>query len=379
VIVEQRIWSPSTGWKVGRTHDDFARAQLVLVFGSSARMEQPGALAELKACYPGARIVGCSTAGEICDTNVVEDRIVATAIHFAQTEVQVEHLPLIDATHSAAVGRELARRLLRPGLQHVFVLAEGLAVNGSELVAGMTDSLPAGVAITGGLAGDGERFARTAVCVDGVVSPRVVAAIGFSGSALRVGYGSMGGWDVFGPERLVTRAQGNRVFELDGEPALDLYKRYLGPHAADLPSSGLLFPLSLRGQDGGLGVVRTILAIDEQQRSLTFAGDVPQGSYARLMKANVDRLIDGATSAAGASYQVVGSAAPELAILISCVGRRLVLGQRVDEEVESVRDVLGAGAVLAGFYSYGEIAPFMPNARCELHNQTMTITTLSER
>jgi len=97
------------------------------------------------------------------------------------------------------------------------------------------------------------------------------------------------------------------------------------------------------------------------------------------MKANVDRLIDGAHGAAAACYEAVGSITPDLAILISCVGRKLVLNQRTEEEIESVREVLGESTVLSGFYSYGEIAPFMSSTKCELHNQTMTITTFSER
>lgn len=377
--LEQRTWRPATGWTIERTSDDFREPQLVLIFGSTATLEDPDALAALRRLYPDARIVGCSTAGEICGASVLEESMVATAIRFDRTVIRVESMALVGPNASLDAGVQLAGRLPQQELSHVFVLAEGLDVNGSELVAGLTQTLPPGVAVTGGLAADGARFGRTLVCVDGVAARRTVALVAFYGRQLRVGYGSMGGWDVFGPERLVTRAVGNRVFELDGEPALDLYKRYLGPHAAQLPASGLLFPLSLRGPDGGPGVVRTILSVDEATRSLTFAGDLPQGVFARLMKANVDRLIDGATSAAGASYQVIGSATPELAILISCVGRRLVLGQRIEEEVEAVGDVLGAGARLTGFYSYGEIAPFMPNARCELHNQTMTITTLSER
>jgi len=192
-----------------------------------------------------------------------------------------------------------------------------------------------------------------------------------------VGYGSRGGWDPFGPERVVTRSRGNVLYEVDGRSALALYKTYLGTHARDLPASGLLFPLSLRTR-GGSGVVRTILAVDEAAQSMTFAGDVPEGAYVRLMKANFDRLIDGAVSAARTSYEAIGSVVPDLAILISCVGRKLVLKQRVEEEVEGVRDIMGA-APLTGFYSYGEISPFTPSARCELHNQTMTITTLSER
>jgi hypothetical protein len=262
---------------------------------------------------------------------------------------------------------------------HVFVLSDGLQVNGSELVGGLASALPPHVSITGGLSGDGDRFESTLVVLDGVAMRGAVGAIGLYGDAIRVGYASLGGWDPFGPERLITRAEGNVLYELDGQSALALYKRYLGDHAAELPSSGLLYPLSLRIRDEDVPVVRTILAVDEEHQSMTFAGDVPVGSYARLMKANFDRLIDGAAGAAKTTREAVGDANPELAILISCVGRKLVLKQRVEEEVESVRDVLGASATFTGFYSYGEISPFTPNAKCELHNQTMTITTLSER
>jgi hypothetical protein len=277
------------------------------------------------------------------------------------------------------VGERLASDLVGDGLVHVFMLAEGLRVNGSELVEGICRGLPTDVTVTGGLAADGARFAQTMVFCDGEVQEGAVAAIGFYGDRLRIGYGSMGGWDSFGPERLVTRAEANVLYELDGESALELYKRYLGPRAAELPASGLLFPLSLRCESGDQRVVRTILGIDEMAGSLIFAGDIPQGGFARLMKANVDRLIDGAHGAASASIARVGNATPDLALLISCVGRKLVLKQRTDEEVESVRDVLGASTVLSGFYAYGEIAPFAASRKCELHNQTMTITTFAER
>jgi hypothetical protein len=230
--------------------------------------------------------------------------------------------------------------------------------------------------ITGGLAGDGARFEKTLVVLDGAPEERRVAAIGFYGSRLKVGFASLGGWDPFGPERLITRSKGNVLYELDGQSALKLYKSYLGKHAHGLPASGLLYPLSLRPEPDGSAVVRTILSVDDKEQSLTFAGDVPQGRYARLMKANFDRLVDGASGAARCCHNAAGSA--DLAILISCVGRKLVLRQRIEEEVEGVRDVLGAKTVLAGFYSYGEISPFASGAKCELHNQTMTITALSE-
>jgi hypothetical protein len=218
------------------------------------------------------------------------------------------------------------------------------------------------------------------VGLDGDPQSRQLVAIGLYGARLRIGTGSLGGWDPFGPERLITRSTGNVLYEFDGHSALGLYKRYLGDRAADLPASGLLFPLSLREPAGaGQGVVRSIVSVCEDDQSLTFGGDVPEGSYARLMKANFDRLIDGAHGAAEESSEGRRAGEPELAILISCVGRKLVLRRRVEEEVESVRDVLGSQAVLSGFYSYGEIAPFTSVDRCEFHNQTMTITTLSER
>jgi hypothetical protein len=378
MLIEQKHWTDTTGWRISRTTDDMRPPQLVLFFGAPEALAIPATLDALRADYPDASIVGCSTAGEICETQVDDGSIVATAIHFEHTRVRTACHPLADARDSAAVGERIARDLASEGLTHVFVLAEGLQVNGSELVTGLRTGLPASVAVTGGLAGDGARFKQTSVYCGGQTGRGAVAAIGFYGDRLRVGYGSMGGWDSFGPDRLVTRAEANVLYELDGSSALELYKKYLGPHGATLPASGLLFPLSLRGEAGEPRVVRTILGIDEDAGSLVFAGDIPEGGFARLMKANVDRLIDGAHGAATACYEPLGITPPSLAILISCVGRKLVLKQRTQEEVESVRTVLGEDTVLSGFYSYGEIAPFAASTRCELHNQTMTITTLTE-
>ena len=377
--IEQRQWTSTAGWRIRTTRDDMAAADLVLFFASSEAMGHHSAIEQLRAMYPAAHVIGCSTAGEICGTEVADGTIVATAMHFEHTTVRTAYASISDASRSASAGERLAREIPTEGLVHVFVLAEGLNVNGTALAAGLRAALPDHVAVTGGLAGDGADFRKTSVFLDGESHDGGIALVGFYGERLRVGYGSLGGWDPFGPERIVTRSEGNVLYELDGASALDLYKEYLGDHAAALPASGLLFPLAVRGEGSMAPVVRTILGIDEEARSLIFAGDIPRGHYARLMKANVDRLIDGAQGAASASYSAITSSEPELALLISCVGRKLVLKQRVEEEPESVRDVLGASVCLSGFYSYGEIAPFANTVKCELHNQTMTITTLSER
>jgi hypothetical protein len=376
--IEQQRWTSENGWQPDTLGVQGGSAQLVLVFGATSVLGNGGHYQEIRKAYPNAYVLGCSTAGEICDTRVYDDSLVVTAVRFERTRLQSARVRLSPSTTSFQAGERLAKSLDRDGLVHVFVLSDGLRVNGSELVRGMVRHLPSDVAVTGGLAGDGARFEQTLVCSDSAPEEGAIVALGLYGQSLAVGYGSMGGWDPFGPERLITRSQGNVLYELDGQSALALYKRYLGEYAADLPASGLLFPLSLRAGEGDAGLVRTILAVDEAEQSMTFAGDVPEGAIARFMKANFERLIDGAIGAAQTNYRALGHSSPDLAILISCVGRKLVLKQRVEEEVEGVRDVLGHRAVLTGFYSYGEIAPFVPSANCELHNQTMTITTFSE-
>jgi len=379
MIVEQRLWSREGDWSVARPRSSsgaFA-PQVVLCFGSEAGLAE--AASTVPTDYPTATLLGCSTAGEISGTSVMDESLVATAIQFEHSRIATACRTISAASESRSVGELLARDLEPAGLVHAFVLAEGLNVNGTELVKGLRSALPEHVAVTGGLAADGSRFGHTSVWLGDRAQNSGVAILGLYSDRLRVGYGSMGGWDQFGPERVVTRSEGNVLYELDGESALSLYRTYLGSNAADLPASGLMFPLSIRSSDGSPAVVRTILGIDESAGSLVFAGDIPQGARTQLMKANVDRLIDGAHDAATyASYRAIAAQPPSLAILISCVGRRLVLKQRVEEEVESVRDVLGSDVVQCGFYSYGEIAPFAPSVKCELHNQTMTITTLSE-
>ena len=377
--VDQHRWAEATGWESELPGELAESAQLVLLFGNTAILKEKKQLDKIKTAYPKAHLLGCSTAGEICDTKVTDDSLVATAVNFEFSQLKGAQVKLSNVGNSFQAGEHLAGSLDKEGLVHVFVLSDGVEVNGSDLVKGLVNRLPEGVTVTGGLSGDGEHFKETLVFWDGPPESGVVAVLGLYGERLKIGYGSLGGWDPFGPERVITRSKANVLYELDGTSALELYKRYLGEHALGLPATGLFFPLSLRSKKGDTGVVRTILSINDEEKSMTFAGNVPEGDYARLMKANFDRLIDGAVEAAKVSYMTSGSLSPDLAILISCVGRKMVLRQRIEEEVEGVREVLGDRTILAGFYSYGEISPFIPGTKCALHNQTMTITTSSEK
>jgi len=376
--IEQNVWLDGK-WQnepIGRLG---GAAQLAIVFGGTALLKENRELDNIKKAYPKALLIGCSTAGEILGAQVRDNSLSLTAVQFKSARVSGASVKIGETKDSYDAGVKLAGAVEPAGLRHLFVLSDGLAVNGSELVRGLISGLPSGVNITGGLSGDGSNFKETFVLLNGAPATGEIAALGFYGDGLRIGYGSFGGWDPFGPFRTVTKSQGNVLYELDGKSALELYKQYLGEQAKGLPATGLLFPLEIVLPEGGQALVRTILSVDEKTQSLTFAGDVPEGARARLMKANFDRLIDGASSAAKASQDALGSFKAELAILISCVGRKLVLAQRTEEEVDAVRERLGEQAALTGFYSYGELAPFAVNGHCELHNQTMTITALAEK
>jgi hypothetical protein len=377
-------WSRAEGWSAPLPAWD-GPGTLVLAFGASTLRDEPGPLRELCSAYPGSALIGCSTAGEILHDTVSDDGVVVAVARFAATRVHLVHEKVARPGDSHDAGLSLARRLaeLEPDLRGLFVLSDGLSINGSALTAGLVEGTDGRTAITGGLAGDGSDFTSTWVLVDGEPRSDHVSAVGLAGTRLRLGHGYYGGWDDFGPERRVTRAEGNVLYELDGQPALALYKRYLGDRAAGLPATALLFPLAVHvpgARDREL--VRTILAVDEATQSMTFAGDIPQGSAARLMRAGLDRLIDAAHTAAANTIPATtgppGDAdSPNLAVAISCVGRRLLLTRRTEDELEAALTGLPARSEMVGFYSYGEISPISAGT-CDLHNETMTLTTIAE-
>ena len=355
-----------------------AKAQLVLAFGSGHLVTDPELFGQIRRLYPTASIVSASTAGEIAGETVCDNSIVVTALEFESTAIRCCSTNINEHTGSYSTGMHLMKELSSGGLSAVFIISDGTFINGSELVTGFAENNPGKIPVTGGLAGDGPRFSHTFAGLDQLPAEGNVVAVGFYGNRIRVGHGSFSGWDEFGPERTITRSDKNSLYEIDGKKALDLYKEYLGPYKEELPGSALLFPLSLKEPGSSDLLVRTILSIDENEGSMRFAGNLPQGSKVRLMKGSFDRLIDGSSTAAKNSIACAKETCPELAILVSCVGRKLVLQDRTDEEVQVVKQIFGERTCLAGFYSYGEISPFNPATHCELHNQTMTITTFSE-
>ena len=379
--VTTTCFKPGNAWSLSTFAELDSPETLLVLFGSSGLIDRPERITQVLDVFSQSHVIGCSTAGEIHGSEISDDSLVVAAVRFEKTSIRTAQAVVRDPQDSYSAGTAIASQLQRPTLRAILVLSDGLHVNGSELVKGLNDSLGGTIVITGGLAGDGTSFKRTWVLKDRAPHSGYVTAVGLYGDHVRVGHGSKGGWDKFGPERLVTKSKGHVLYELDGRPALHLYKEYLGDRAAGLPATGLLFPLAIRTSPSeGKSLVRTILAVDEAAQSMTFAGDIPQGVYAQLMRANLDRLIQGASDAATLTKSCHGASHPDtpsLSIAISCIGRRLVLGERTEEETEAALEILPPGCRQIGFYSYGEISPYASGA-CDLHNQTMTLTTIRE-
>ncbi len=370
--IAQFRWTPDAGWEVppASTRD----ANLVLAFSDAIYFRSPDCYRELRKLFPAAHIVGCSSSGSIHGTQITDAEIVVTAVSLQKGHVKLVSAEAVPGGDLQVLATSLMTRLEGADLRHAFVLSDGLSVNGSDLARGLNS---AGIAVTGGLAGDGTRFTSTWVMADAPAAQNVVAIVGFYGD-LVARCGCIAGWREFGAERLVTRSSGNVVFEIDYKPALTIYTKYLGDMAKDLPGSGLRFPLSIRATEQEEPVIRTLLAIDAEAQSLTFAGDVPQGGFCRLMRTDADSLIDGSGAAADAAKSDANGNS-SLCLVVSCVGRRLVMGQLTEEELDIVRERLGPAPSITGFYSYGELAPFANVEGCRLHNQTMTLTTVSEQ
>ncbi len=376
---EQSLYTKDSWWQHNfQGNESLKDAQLVLVFGGSKIIQEESSYNDVREMYPNADIVMSSTSWEIYKDEVYDESLSVSALYFEKTKLEAKAVTIADMSESYNKWAEGIELLDQDELSHILVFADGLSVNGSELIKWAKSITQTVVSMSWGLAGDGADFNETFVSLNGIPkSTNTVVFVWLYGSSIEVGCWSFGGWDNFWPKRMVTKSEANVVYELDWKPVLDLYETYLGELAKDLPGSGLLFPLSISKTDSDRVLTRTILAIDRETKSMTFAGDIPEGYTAQLMKANFDRLIDGSIEAGKQSIRDIEN--PQFALLISCVGRKLVLKQRVEEELEVLEEMFGPQCVVTGFYSYGEIGGSgWDKFDCQLHNQTMTITLLSE-
>lgn len=350
---------------------------LHIIFADKSYFDSEEVRSKIKQSFNNSIVFGCSSSGEILGNKLSEQSFSITSIKFAKAKIKKQCFHIKDASESTIAGETIAKELSGDDLKHILILSEGINVNGSRLVEGFNKVIDKTVHVSGGLAGDNAQFDITYVAdMENNFVSNCVSAIGFYGD-ITTETSSFGGWDSFGIDRTVTKSKENVVFEIDGNPALDLYKSYLGDKAAELPASAFYFPIEMRDSEHSEPVVRTILGINEDENSITFAGNVSEGSFVRLMKTNVNRVIDGASKSADILKEN-SKTNPELVILITCVGRKIVLKQLAQDEVEAVTDNFSNEVSFAGFYSNGEISKSKFIEDCKLHNQSMTLTSFSE-
>lgn len=361
-------------WVVEAKECDSSLVDIVFVFGDIEALESINHTQVLRELYPNAHVVGTSTAGNILDDKVSEYQAVASAVSFDKASVAINS-SVINKDSIEKDAKALVDDLEQENLKHVFVLAQGLNIDGSKLVKGLNKDRS--ISITGGMSADDRKFEKTFVFADDDCEDSMAVAVGFYGDSIHAKVGCKAGWDEFGATRIVTKSVDNVVYEIDDKPAIELYEKYLGEYIKDLPASGLLFPLSIKTNENDKNeVIRVMMGINED-KSIVFAGDVPNGSTVRLMKTNIENLIDGSALVAQSIEKHNDKRA--LALTVSCSGRKSVLNQLSSEEVEVVQDILNESTQVIGFYAYGEIAPFSDDLLdCKLHNQTMTITTIYE-
>ncbi len=353
---------------------------LVLVFGEAEYQSYHHVLSELQKKYPTSIMAGCSTLAGIYNESLMEHALVVSVIRFDKTRLLFTAAEQYYGDSSWQAGQQLARQLTAPDLRGVIVLADGLHTHGTKLIQGMASLLdPYEVKIVGGLASDPFKFVSTWVLVNGAPASHMVSAIGFYGDDIVFASDSRDGFKPFGAERIITRADDRVLYEIDGRPALELYKEYLGDHAAKLPLSALNFPLAIWHEDKRHYAVRVPISVNEETQSLHFIADIPEGYKTQLMFGNMDNLLDGVEAVAQSLANTLPEDVPVLAFTISCTVHKLIMGDDTDQELASVMDELSPGSQQIGCYTFGELAPTEQSGGCSLHNATMTLAIMYEK
>jgi len=321
--------------------------------------------------------IGCTTDGEVSSAGFSSESAVLAGIATDQITFQVASVSNIG--HDGEwTGRELGNAL--QSARHVQVLSDGLTGNGSAIARGLTSALGVQVPVSGGAAGDARRFKQTWQFLGSNILTDSAVAMSMSGN-FDVGTGVRSGWFPAGVPKKVTRAKGNVVYEFEGQSALSVYRMYLGPLAPQLPAVGVQFPFGIVDEKLQLGedvILRAPMAIDEREGSVSFAGEVPEGCTMVLTTGGItESLLQASGEAARRAMADLGNASmPAIIFLYTCMGRRILLGRRTNEETARICSVVGRGVPITGFYTYGEYCPAKRDSGCLLHNETATVTVI---
>jgi len=319
-------------------------------------------------------VFGASSAGEIvvdgAGESIREHCIVALLLELDRAAYGVRLIePEGRSSHDlgAAAGR-WARATFDRG--PMLVMATGLTTDGEQIVRGVQSEAGAATPIFGGLAGDDIKFTKTYVFTSRKVSSQAVIALAFDGDRVAVDGIASSGWVAVGAEKTVTSAEGNVVHTIDGAPALDVYKDYLGL-ASDTDIIIPEYPLQIQRE--GYSVLRAALTAAPGTRSLVYAGTVAEGARVRFSCSPGVAITEQALGEVRAFHGRVPAA--DALILFSCKGRHMALGPLAEDEVVPMQRLWNVPMV--GFYTYGEIGRNAEGAT-DFHNETCVLVTLRE-
>jgi hypothetical protein len=194
----------------------------------------------------------------------------------------------------------------------------------------------------------------------------------FSGP-LSFSFGIHAGWTPVGPRGRVTRAEKGVVYEIDGEPALAFYERYLGKGI----DPAFANPLAVFDEPSGRFYLRAPRVHDREAGAVGVGGDVPENAEVQLTMASTDEIFEGTRSALSeAIRRYPAGHTPDAAVVFSCAIRKHLLGTRTGTEYDITRELLGDAVPVCGFYSFGEIAPFESGGSIRIHNETIVAVLL---
>ncbi|MGA2937236.1 MAG: FIST N-terminal domain-containing protein [Syntrophobacteraceae bacterium] len=313
-------------------------------------------------------VFGASSAGEICNDEFLEESIVAMLLDVSRDTYRLKVFEGREKT-SSQIGQnigEWAKTVYEnPALM---VMSGGILADGDGILNGIINEMGRQAPLFGGMAGDDLKAHETFVFDGSRITSNGAVALIFDRNVIGLQGVAFSGWKGIGTSKTVTKARGNIVYEINGEPTLDIYRKYLDfGHDPSVEITVVLasqYPLLLNRDDGS-SVLRAVVHINDD-KSLVYAGSVPEGAKVRFGMAPGPEIIDHVIEQISEfSRQAPRS---EAIVLFSCVARHLALGPMVEDEIAAVRKLWDVP--LVGFFTYGEIGPVL-QGRCDYHNNTL--------
>ncbi len=337
--------------------------------------EQQPDYATLREKFPNAEIVIFSTSGHFISSKIHDNEPVVSALELETSSFEVKNYTNADYETNLAMGNAIGNDV-RNSVKGVCIISDGGMVNGTRLIHGINSKINCEVPIFGGMAGDSTRFKKTLVGLNSDPKSGEVVAITFYGDSLEIKSNCDSGWNSLGLEFKITSSVENKLFELNHKNAYDVLYEFLAPdNQEDFAKTTLYYPFLLV-EDGIGNVIRTPILVDHENKSLTYAGDMPEGAIVKLMKSGTMQLLDSTVDVA--KYCVSENQKPSFIFATSCVGRRVVLDDMANEEFTELQSVFGTESHYFGFYSYGEFSRTGVEENCKLHNQTLAVAVITE-